>query len=248
MSKKTIFSNRIILYLFSVILLNCFSAKSYSQEIQENYKFTYFGINFSPIIPGNLLQKNEQLIIKDSVSLKIKQNPGYVFGMEVKHDFTRFLALQTGISFVQRKYKVEGTFADSINSIELKFIGYELPVLAQGFVRLTKNIYADLSLGFCVNFYPSDLAVPHFYSRRLRWAQLSLLGNLGIEYRSNDYGIFYLGCLYQRHDKNMLTIFYYNDAIYGKPDLYGSVTGNYLAVNLKYFFPQNPEKSKRKEK
>lgn len=234
--------------VFFFLLSILFSVKIYAQEISENYHFTYFGINFSPIIPGNIIQKHDVTVFKDSLILEVKQKPSFVFGMEVKHDFTRFLALQTGINFAQRKYEVKTTFTDTVHSNNLKFIGYEIPVLALGFVRLSKLMYADLSTGFCMNFYPSDIAVQHYYGQRSRWMQYSLLLNLGVEYRNELYGNIYLGLLYQYHDRNTMSIYYFKDQTYGKSDAYADVSGNYFSINLKYYFPQNPEKSKKQSK
>lgn len=230
--------------LFSIFFSGTISA----QEIRDNYHFTYFGINFSPIIPSNIIQRHDVTVVKDSFILEVKQKPSFIFGMEVKHDFTRFLALQTGINFAQRKYDVRTTFGDTVHANSLKFIGYEIPVLALGFVRLSKHIFADLSTGFCMNFYPSDIAVQHYYGQRYRWMQFSMLLNLGVEYRNELYGNIYLGLLYQYHDRSAMSIYYFQDQIYGKSDTHADVSGNYFSINLKYYFPQNPEKLKKQSK
>ncbi len=234
-----------ILFFFIFFLLNGRNVSA--QVMQENYKFTYFGISLSPIIPSNIIQKNDFIVERDSIIFEVKQKPSFVFGMEVKHDFTRFFAVQTGINFAKRIYDITATEKDTVFHANLNFIGYEIPVLALGFVRITKNFYLDLSAGGCLNFYPSDIVVPHFYGRRYRWAQTSLLLNLGLEFRHETVGNFYLGILYQYHDKSMMTAYYYRDDIYGKANSYAGLSGNYLSINLKYYFPQNPEKSKNKE-
>ncbi|MBI5219875.1 MAG: hypothetical protein HY958_13190 [Bacteroidia bacterium] len=239
--KKILLTKLTLLGTLFLIYNICFS-----QEMQENYHFTYFGINFSPIIPSNIIQKHDVTVIKDSITLEVKQKPSYLFGMEVKHDFTRYFALQTGINFIQRRYDVKTTDRDSVISNNLKFISYEIPALGLGFVRVAKDFYADISFGFCMNFYPSDIAVRHYYGQRTLWFQASLLGNLGIEYRNTEYGNFYLGLLYEYHATSMITVFYFRNQIYGKSDAYAPLSGNYLALNLKYYFPQNPNKDKKK--
>lgn len=236
--------------LFFLFFICCFFSgikQSASQEVRENYRFTYFGIGFSPLIPGNMIRNNDIIIDRDSIIFKVKQKPGYVFGMEVRHDFTRFMALQTGISFTKRIYDVSAHETDTTITNNLNFIGYEIPLSVLGFVRVSKNFYIDVSAGACMNFYPSDIVVSHFYGRRYRWAQTSLLMNVGVEYRHENIGNFYLGLLYQYHEKNMMTVYYYSDKIYGKADLYAGLSGNFLSANVKYFFPQNPDRLKKTE-
>lgn len=237
MFRKDIF---FLICLFSILLC----IKTSAQEIPDNYHFTYFGINFSPIIPSNIIQKHDVTVANDSIVLEVKQKPSFVFGMEVKHDFTRFFALQTGINFAQRKYDVKTTLADTVITGNLKFIGYEIPVLALGFVRISKKMYADLSSGVCMNFYPTDIAIKHYYGQRHQWVQYSLLLNLGVEYRSEFNGNIYLGLLYQYHDRSTMSIYYFKEQAYGKADSHADVSGNYFSVNVKYYFPQNPQKIK----
>ena len=217
-------------------------------EIRENYHFTYFGINYSPIIPSNIIQKNDITIVRDSITMRINQKPGFVFGMEVKHDFTRHFALQTGLNFVRRSYNVEVKDIGTNYSASLKFIGYEIPILGLGFVRVAKNFYANVSAGFCFNFYPSDIAVSKFYGQRYLWTQAAIMANIGVEYRNESYGNFYVGVMYQHQERSMMTVFYFREYIYGKSNAYIGLSGNYLSVNLKYFFPQNPQKEKTNKK
>ena len=233
--------------LFILVSFLSFSQQK-KNEIRENYHFTYFGINYSPIIPSNIIQKNDVTIVRDSITMSINQKPGFVFGMEVKHDFTRFFALQTGLNFIRRTYNVYVKDKDTSHTASLKFIGYEIPLLGLGFVRVAEHFYANVSAGFCFNFFPSDIAVSKFYGQRYRWTQIAIMANVGIEYRNENYGNFYVGVMYQHQERSMMTVFYFREYVYGKSNAYIGLSGNYLSLNLKYYFPQNPQKEKKKKR
>jgi hypothetical protein len=194
------------------------------------------------VIPNKLFQQYDQNTGTDTALYGLKDLTSWMFGMEVKHDFTKHLSFQTGINFIRRNYQASISAYDSSYTRKLHFIGYEVPALALGYVRLARFLYLDGSLGICLNFYPSDISIRHFYGIRRSWLTFSVLTNTGFEIRTKKAGYFYLGTLYQWHFKDMLAVLFYRDNSIGTADARLNADGNYFAVNIKYYFPQNTQK------
>jgi hypothetical protein len=233
-------NRNVLLFLLPAILI--FLAGFSEAQVVREKKLTSFGIQFSPVFPNKLFQRVERERTEDSILYRLKDIPAYMFGMEVRHDFTKHLSMQTGINFIRRNYEASITTGDSAFMKRLHFIGYEVPLLALGYVRLGRFIYLDGSFGASLNFYPSDISIPHFYGLRDSWMTFSLLTNTGIEFRTEKSGYFYLGTLYQWHFKDMMHVLFFKGYNTGTADSYLSAQGNYFAVNLKYYFPQNKQK------
>lgn len=231
-----------------------FSAFSQKRENKKRNKLigkeTFLGIAFSPTIPTSFIQKNDNHKLTDSSEYMVNQAYGYVFGMEIRHNFTKRFSLQTGINFIRRNYdayailnstniEVSGidttyTTTKDTSQQRLKFIAYEVPIVIHGFVRLTKQIYMDIGGGLGIEFYPSDIFVNRFYGQRKSWVIPGLLFNIGWEFRNDDIGIIHLGASYKMHFSDIIHTVYTNK--YGRRIDYIDASGNYFAINLKYYF------------
>ena len=84
--------------------------------------------------------------------------------------------------------------------------------------------------------YPSNIYINHFYGQKTSWIQASAVMDVGWEYRTRFNGIFHIGINYKLHFSDMMHVVYSNK--YGTRIDYVSISGNYLALNFKYFFPQ----------
>ncbi|OFX44177.1 MAG: hypothetical protein A2046_08125 [Bacteroidetes bacterium GWA2_30_7] len=233
--------NKQIAYLF---FLTFYSFFTFSQVVLEekNQAKTLFGFQYSIAYPLNIVKNNDIIQQVDSVTLlEIKNKRSYLFGMEIRQYFTHIFSLQTGINFIRRNY--DNTITnDSITTSRLQFIGYEIPCMALAYLRLTKNIYMDNAVGFSANFYPSDVAIPHFYGMRKRWVNFGLLANVGWEIRNENLGIFFIGFSYQYQFKHMFDILYFKSDVTGTGNSRNQIGGSYFSLNFKYFFPQNSKK------
>lgn len=211
----------------------------YSQEIIEDFQArTMLGFHFAQVFPLNLVKNNDILSQVDSLTLLESKNVrGYLFGMEVRHDFNQITSLKTGINFIRRNYDITVTNLDSSFTSRLQYIGYEIPVMALVYLRLTKNIFMDYSAGMSMNFYPSDVTIPHFWGMRKRWFNTGLIANVGWDYRTEENGVIYFGFLYQYQFNHMMQLLYFKGERVGIEDSRDNVGGSYLAVSLKYFFP-----------
>ena len=214
-------------------------------------KETLFGIAISPTIPTNFIQKNDTYKQTDSSEYRVNLAYGYVFGMEIRHNFSKYFSIQTGINFIRRNYDAYAILnykktiisgSDTSFSIEkdtssqrLKFIAYEIPIVIHGFVQLSKNIFMDIGGGIGIEFYPSDIYINNFYGQRKSWVIPGMLFNIGWEYRNENIGIIHLGFGYKMHFTDIIYTVFTND--YGRKIDYIDASGNYFAINIKYYFP-----------
>lgn len=223
-------------------------AQNVKPDEEDTKRFvSSFGFQFSPIIPNNILQNNVEIGLYKDAELKVEPYFSYLFGMEIRHDFNKRFSLQSGINYVDRKYTIginkpdtSTMFADFDNN-RLHFIGYEIPLMGLVYIRLSKHLFMDNAFGVSMNFYPSDIAVRHVFGRRRGWVQGAMVANVGWEYRTFESGTFYLGAIYQMNFSNMMNVLFYEERIEGIADTYLGVSGNYFAINLKYYFdsPKN---------
>jgi len=241
-----------ITILLLIISFSAFSQKTRKNKLHDKLigKKTFFGIAFSPTIPTNFIQKNDNQKFTDSSEYQVNLAAGYVFGMEIRHNFSRRISIQTGINFIRRNYDayaileskktiitgIDTTYISSMDtsSQRLKFIAYEVPIIVHGFVRLSKYIYMDIGGGIGFEFYPSDIYANRFYGQRKSWVIPGLLFNIGWEYRNDNIGIIHFGASYKMHFTDIIHTVYTNK--YGRRIDYIDASGNYFAINIKYYF------------
>jgi hypothetical protein len=216
--------------------MNLMTIVSYGQRSEKN-KFL-LGLSVNPIIPNNMVQNNNLNIVKDSMTFKLYQKPAFSFGMDIRYGFQERFSLHSGINYCNRRFKVDVYENDTvyIDSL-LKFISYDIPVYLSGYVKLTRNMYLNGNLGFAVDFYPTNISIPHVYGKRYHWAQFSLIGGIGLEYRTQRSGYFYLGGTYKTHFHDMLYVLLFRGDVIGEPDESFSYSGNYFNINLRYYLP-----------
>ena len=230
----------LLFILFSVLPANAQTNKKKRKLLGTD---TYFGLRYSYTIAGNFIQKNDVTKQTDSSFYNVKHSSGYLFGAEVRHNFTKYFAIQTGVNFIRRNYdafaKITYPYGSSqvtdSNRTTLQFIAYELPVKAMYFIRLSSNIFMNLSAGPVLEFYPSDIYYEHFYGQRNSWILAALDFDIGWEYRSKNWGTFHIGGGYKMMFTNMLYVAYTNKN--GHRLDYVNMQGNYFSIDLKYYFP-----------
>lgn len=238
---------RVKLILFSFLLLN------YSSFLAQE-RVTTFGIQLKPIIPSQLFSTGKQEVDQNKVFFTTTPKTGYSFGMVIRKGLNKSLSLETGINYLNRKFELE-IFDDSLDYIEtssFKLVNYEIPISLLVYIRLSEYIYMNVSGGVALDIYPSDL---YTYSDNFQndvlvydWFRQSLIANIGWEYRTDKNGYFYLGASYHRPFSHMAKqIVWYNG---NKRDerVEFNLSGNYITLDLRYFFHEDPERKKKKVK
>jgi hypothetical protein len=208
---------------------------------------SYFGVQVRSIIPTNFVGNPITTLQKDGLQASLQQTIGYSFGGIVRVGLTELIALETGINFSQRYFKVQGSIADSGIYVtnQLGFIQYDLPLNGLIYIKLTKRFFANASLGVTAGFKPTSIATQNnidgskfFYHTGFvnKKASLDLNGNLGFEFRSKKTGFYYLGTTVRLPLAPIFTyISTYRNQGY-KVTQYGDVSGAFLGIDLRYFF------------
>ncbi|MBK9419998.1 MAG: hypothetical protein IPN44_02980 [Flavobacteriales bacterium] len=213
---------------------------------------TTFGIQLKPVIPFGFFEPIttlEQGTLASTVELK----GGLAFGMVVRTGLTKAISLEVGIDQITRRYDValSNDTNDYHGSTQIRFVGYELPVTCLVYIRLGEKTWMNNALGLSMDFYPSD-AVRNFdsgqvYYYRRNWAQLGIVGNIGVEYRTERSGYFYLGGTFHRpfQDLALAEVTWADQYQNYRPYRMSKfLSGSYLTVDLRYFFHEDPDKAR----
>ena len=130
--------NKCLSFLLSLTIFPAFC------QIGDTKLPSYFGVQVRSIIPTNFVGNPITTLQKDGLQASLQQTIGYSFGGIVRVGLTELIALETGINFSQRYFKVQGSIADSGIYVtnQLGFIQYDLPLNGLIYIKLTKRFFA----------------------------------------------------------------------------------------------------------
>ena len=239
-----------------IITLLGFTPKLFSQE-----KVTTFGLQLKPIIPINFFGAGKQEKIQNNIEYINQPKFGLSFGMVIRKGLTKSLSIETGLNFLKRNYDVTINVPDSSFSgtSDFSIVNYEIPILGLVYVQLGRNMFMNVAGGVSFDIYPTPLFVADDYFtnavNRKAWIQPSLIANLGWEYRTEKSGYFYFGASLHRSFNNVIfrefvAYTYINtsgDRIVIDETTF-DLTGNYLTIDIRYFFHEDIQKKKKKVK
>jgi hypothetical protein len=232
--------NRAHVFVFLLFLTNL----SFAQE-----RVTTVGVQFKPILSSSFINTGPQSQEIEDINYTITPGSGYAFGMVIRKGLTKSISLETGINYTRKSFDLRITDDFSVLDIEDQFsyIMFEIPVTGLIYVQLGRKLFLNTSFGVAADFLPSDWdsGNSQYYHRSFRdyWVVPSLLANVGFEYRTEKDGYFYLGFSYKRPFTNITTakvgIIDPNQQIIKQSSF--DILGNYLTLDLRYFFHENPE-------
>lgn len=229
-----------------------------SPSVATAQSLTKFGIQLKPMIASKFLDAGSENVTNGEYEVSVTPLLGYNFGMVVRRDFGKMWSLETGISTVQRNYRIKYFHPAFEEHPELtfRFIGYEIPIQGLVYVRLGKQFWMNASGGASLDLYPSEVESYTDIRKdtlvldisqmtyRTNWLQFAVLANVGFEYRTKESGGFYLGASFHRPFKEIGTTIT-NAQLNGNPSpLAFQLNGTYLTVDLRYFFHENPNRKK----
>ena len=238
--------------LMAVVLLSV--SFSFGQVSKKKERFpSYFGFQVKTVFPTRFIGEPITLLEKDEFTTSLTQRMGYSFGGTVRAGLTKLIALETGINYVQREFDVSMAIPDSNvhGSNQLTFISYDIPINGLVYVQLTRQFFMNASLGVAINFKPTDVGIltlpggKHSFTHTGRVGSkfgFDLNANIGFEFRTEKKGFFYLGGSGRVPFAPLFTmVAQYKNQGY-KNTIYGEVDGSFLALDLKYFFPNIQKK------
>ncbi len=242
------------IFIFTLLLIG----KSYSQS-----HVLVFGLQYKPIIPTNIFGAGKFETISDNEKFNVltKQKFGHVFGGVVRVGFNRWISLETGINYVMRFYNTTYNVPDSSISTtnDFKVTNFQIPLSALVYVKLSEMFHMNVALGISGAIFPSDISTLSETSdntkmsflmegRRSSWFQGAFDANVGFELRTKKIGYFYLGASYQLPFTRIMDVAYeYKHSGDSQELIFTPLNGAYLTADIRYFFPENPEKKKKWE-
>ena len=215
-----------------------------------------FGLQFKPIIAAAYFDAGDESAQWEGYNFNLSPRFGQSLGMIIRYNLSNTFSAETGLNLVNRRFKLDvnnqSIELDDFSNFTLR--SYELPIQILSYVKVSERYYLNAAFGNSFNIFASDVISfgeenPFYFqstSRRKR-TQSALIANLGMEYRTLEKGIFYLGFSLHRPWKNTARSYpEYDDgtnsfntqAPGGKDVKYMDISGNYLTLDLRYFFPQ----------
>lgn len=246
--------NKLLQHL-SIFICCLISLSGYAQK-----NVTTFGLQFKPIISSEIINTGPQFTQVGDIGFKVSPDGGYSFGMVIRKGITNQLSFETGINYTKRNHRLlitEDSTGFSGES-DFSYVIYEIPLLALVYVQLGQQTFLNTAFGASINFLPSDWdsfdSYFQHYSRRQSWVVPSLLANVGFEYRTYEKGFIYLGFSYHRPFSRLTNAgFLYqsvneNNVFVERERAFFDISGNYLTLDLRYFFHEDPDRKKRKRR
>lgn len=211
------------------------------------------GLQVKPVVVTNYFDPSVDAE-REHLRYVMDMKGGFAFGMSVRVGITNTISLETGLGSIRRNYAF--TLANDTSQYQetgtVRYTGYELPITGLVHMRLGERTWMNTALGASLDFYPSDVEAVvkegSVYIFRRNWAQASVLGNIGVEYRTPKSGTFYVGATYHRPFNDLaladLTWNYFGPPAARTFTERVSLNGSYLTVDLRYYFHEDPDKAR----
>ena len=220
-----------------------------SVQLMAQEGITTFGVQFKPIVPRNYIDGGKQTKEQTNISYSIEPNFGYSFGMVVRKGITKNISIETGINYLRRNFSLTINDRDSafISESQFSMDTYEIPVSGLVYVQLGRETFMNVSGGLSFDIYPTPLFVNEYEVfanavNRRSWVQVSLIANVGWEYRSRESGYFYVGFSFHRPFSPLMQSIVTYEAFNRNQEMRFDLSGNYLTLDLRYFFHEEKEK------
>ncbi|MEZ4805895.1 MAG: hypothetical protein R2815_00280 [Flavobacteriales bacterium] len=216
---------------------------------------TTFGIQVKPVIPLEIFDP-VTTVERPALFGQMELVGGFAFGMSVRVGLTNAVSLETGIGQIKRRYdySLSNDTSGYAGSGSIRYVGYEIPVTGLVYIRLGERTWMNSALGFSLDMYPSDVQnnveQADVYMFRQNWAQIGILGNMGVEYRTEKSGTLYLGATFHRPFNDMATVdmTYVDEQTLFPYRMRTVLDGSYLTADLRYYFHEDPDRTRVRRK
>ena len=215
---------------------------------------TTFGLQYKPILPIKVLNVTELKLSEKGMNVTLSPKLGLNFGAIIRWELLEKLSLETGLNYNKRSFKMKTILEDTAisGSLDFSIITYEVPIQALFYVRLSKQWYMNVATGFSINFRASNvgkLSEDKNFSQitYVKNINLAFVANIGVEYRTKESGAFYLGASLTNPFRPLGEIHATSQVENYSKEVVGDVSGNYISVDLRYFFHEKKEKTKKKK-
>ena len=235
--------NKSFIYIVIIVVSSIYSTA------QNQDKKTTFGIQFKPLTEGGFLGSS-QLDLKNNIFQSVfNQKKGSSFGAILRFPVWRNLYIETGLTQIKRNYTVNYKTLDSnfIASKDLSFTSHDIPLNALIFIKINELFYLNTALGVSFVHNPSNVASQIKYGNNILFkaegrkrSSFAMEFNVtsGLEYRNTKYGSYYLGLSGRIPFKPIFDVATMYQNFGTKEILYGSISGTYVSIDLRYFLPK----------
>jgi hypothetical protein len=237
-----------LFFLFSSITV-------FSQRERDNDKegMLTAGFQVRPVFGSGFLDRVEQSNTYRVFTATVAPTLGYSFGMILRRSITRKISFETGINYIRNNF-ILTCKDDSLHRKDVSnfgMVGYEIPLQGLVYVRFTDRFFMNNSFGVSINKIASkvfnfgqsrDFSQTTYLNRV--FLNPALIANIGFEYRTRKAGYFYLGSSLHRPFTRIGTSVVNYDLYSKKYHTNVGVSGSFLTVDVRYFFPAQPIKKK----
>ena len=233
----------------SKIILFLFFASFLSASAQNK---TTFGLQYKPIIPTAYFNSSD--VSKGSEEYSFNLTPKYSnsFGMVIRQKINAPFSIESGLNYIQKNHKLSVS-NNAIGLDDYSAFGmrsYEFPLQVLTYVRASEYWYLNVAFGISHNVLASDIfsegdKLDGFYQNTYRknGGYRALLANIGMEYRTEEKGYYYLGAslhrpwgeigrIYPEYKKDEVT---FNDENFNDM-FFIDMLGTFVTIDLRYFF------------
>ncbi len=211
---------------------------------------TTFGLQYKPLIPISVLNVEDLVLQEEGYNVVVSPLLGHNFGAIIRWGITNTLAIETGLTYSRRNFNLIANLDDTLSDeSDFGLVTYEIPIQGLFYVRLGKEWYMNAATGFSMNFRASDVGSftdngTFSHTTAVKGLNLAYIANVGFEYRSKKSGTFYLGASLATPFRSMGAVAIRSEDLSNPRVIEGKLSGNYLSVDLRYFFNEN-KKSKQ---
>jgi len=237
-----------------LILFTILSGSVYSQTVPPQL---IFGVEIRSLQNFGILNLEEVELNEPSgeFASTYSFSGGLGFGGVVRIKLTDFWNIETGINYTRQGYQLD--FTDLITGAQdesrLDVVSYEIPLKGLVYIQLGEQLFANVALGVSADFIASNVeafGLDNTYSFgaiRRSTVRGALLGGLGVEFRTEKDGYFYLGGSFHQPFGDIMfsQVTYFRDGLPPPVGASGTIDGAYFGIDFRYFFP-NKEKEKPK--
>jgi hypothetical protein len=231
-----------LLTLFTLLILLAASA--------QETKVT-FGLQIEPLIPSGLIRSSNVKAFAQGVEFSTDARPGYSYGAHIAFWLNERMSIESGINHLIRDYRITAQEPDFTLPLQWTADNFEIPFLFNYHIRLGERLYIDQSIGLSFQFLPGEfqsriLAEDEFDNRLYEMSQISVRnywvmpafrGGFGFEYRTDNWGSFYVGPVYRLFSTLYFTRILYTRGDVNVTNLDIRPTGDYFSVVFRYIFP-----------
>lgn len=239
-------------FLFFGCLAVSFNAHAQNGDDRREPVTVTAGIELRGLVPLSFFTMDSVVLREPGNQFEAvyRYKGGFGFGGVVRVKLSNFWNIETGLYYTRRRfeYEVRDATVDFKESTEIRIIGYEVPIKGLVYIRMGKQIYMNVALGVSADFFASDVMdIERNYNVqafKLNWIRGAVLGAVGVEFRTDEDGSFYVGGgIHQAFGDIFSTqVNYFRD---NTPPAYfsnGVLDGNYFSIDFKYFFPVKESK------